>query len=241
MTLLGLQIIPRTSKNLPVLTLLIASGVPISALIGYTNEEVFILPLALSILSFGLWLGYDLWYSRFGEREAGQLQVGNILPDLVLENDRGVAVHTDSMKGSPSLLMFFRGNWCPLCMAQIKEIAGQYQQLTDRGVRIVLISPQSQQHTQSLAKKFKVPFTFLVDKDFKVAKQLNLFHESGTPLGMEVLGYSSDTVLPTVIITDAENRIIFADLTDNYRVRPEPETFIKILDEKRVATAELQT
>ncbi len=45
------------------------------------------------------------------------------------------------------------------------------------------------------------------------------------------MGYDSDTVLPTVIITDEKGKIIFVDLTDNYRVRPEPETFLQIIDE----------
>ena len=36
--------------------------------------------------------------------------------------------------------------------------------------------------------------------------------------------------MPTILITDAGGKLIFADLTDNYRVRPEPETFLKILD-----------
>ena len=69
-------------------------------------------------------------------------------------------------------------------MAQIKEIAAQYEQLADHGVQIVLISPQPHKHTQKLAQRFEVPFIYL---------------------------------------------IIFADLTDNYRVRPEPETFMRVL------------
>ena len=38
----------------------------------------------------------------------------------------------------------------------------------------------------------------------------------------------SDTVMPTVIMTDASGTIIFADLTDNYRVRPEPDVFLEV-------------
>lgn len=48
---------------------------------------------------------------------------------------------------------------------------------------------------------------------------------------LQPAGHEADTVYPTVIITDADNKIIFADLTDNYRIRPEPETFIRVLDE----------
>jgi len=47
---------------------------------------------------------------------------------------------------------------------------------------------------------------------------------------MQALGYDTDTVMPTIVITDKKGTILFADLTDNYRVRPEPETFFKVLD-----------
>jgi hypothetical protein len=36
--------------------------------------------------------------------------------------------------------------------------------------------------------------------------------------------------MPTVVVTDAGGRILFADQTDNYRVRPEPSTFLAVLD-----------
>ena len=55
--------------------------------------------------------------------------------------------------------------------------------------------------------------------------------ENGLPAGMEILGYDKDTVYPTVLITDADGRIIYSDLTNNYRIRPEPEEFIKLLNE----------
>ena len=48
---------------------------------------------------------------------------------------------------------------------------------------------------------------------------------------MQALGYDSDTVMPTVIITDREGRVVWTDETDNYRVRPEPETFLQVLRE----------
>ena len=94
-----------------------------------------------------------------------------------------------------------------------------------------MISPQSHRHTKSLAKKFDVGFHFLVDVQNKVAKQLRIDAENSLPFGLQVFGYENDTVLPTVLITNSKGKIIFADLTDNYRVRPEPATFLRILDE----------
>jgi peroxiredoxin len=115
-------------------------------------------------------------------------------------------------------------------MAQIREISAQYQELERRGVAVLLVSPQPVSHSVALAKKMKVNFQFLTDENNAMARQLKIDQEHGVPLGFEVLGYKSETVLPTVIITDEQGKILFLDQTDNYRVRPEPETFLEVLD-----------
>ena len=63
-----------------------------------------------------------------------------------------------------------------------------------------------------------------------MAKRLGIEHVGGVPFMMEPLGYETETVLPTVVIVDPERTIVFADLTDNYRVQPEPSTFLAVLD-----------
>ena len=175
-------------------------------------------------------LVYQLWYSKLDRGPSQLLRVGQELSPLTFEDADGNPVNTDEMVG-PLLLIFYRGNWCPLCMAQVKEVASQYRELEARGVTTLLISPQSHDNTRDLARRFDVPFRFLVDTDLKVANSLGLFSPGGTPMGMEVLGYDSDTVFPTVVMTDSEKQILFVYETDNYRIRPEPDTFLKVLDQ----------
>ena len=218
---------PRTSANLLPWTITIGIGMLLS-IIGITANNGTGISLAAGANS--MWLMYLFWYSRFNERAANTvLKVGQILPNFSLEDANTKQVSASSFNGNPSIYMFYRGNWCPLCMAQIKEIAAQYKELEKRGINMVLISPQPHKYTASLAKKFKVGFHFLVDKGNQVAKQLNILGENGLPFGFQVLGYDSDTVMPTIIITDKNGKILFADLTDNYRVRPEPSTFLAVL------------
>jgi len=154
--------------------------------------------------------------------------VGARLPELELYDGQGQPVTPTD--GKYALYMFVRGNWCPLCMAQVREIADQYRALEQRGVEVFLISPQPEANTLALAKRFKVPIRFCVDQDGRLARQLGIEHLGGTPFLMGALGYDADSVLPTVLITDPNRTIIFADLTDNYRVRPEPSTFLAALD-----------
>ena len=226
----GLFIKPRarTTANLKYYSLAITIGVLIS-FISLLITKASPLEIALSIILGIGWISYLKWYSVYKNRTNEGLKVGNQLAEFQLENSEKEKISAASFLGSPSIFLFYRGNWCPLCMAQIKEITSHYAALDKLGVQTVLISPQPHRLTKSLAVKYNLNFHFLVDHKNKVAKQLGIFAENGIPAGFQVLGYDSDTVMPTLVITNKEGKIIFADLTDNYRLRPEPEVFLEII------------
>ena len=184
------------------------------------------LPAVLSYLGFLL---YVFWYSRYGRSSSESLQTGKRLPDFSLVDESGQAVPIHTLISKPSVLLFYRGNWCPLCMAQIREIAAQYQEITAMGADVLLISPQPEDNTRALAQRMKVAFRYLSDPGNQAARTLGIASEFGIPTGLEVLGYDTEAPMPTVIITDAEGRVIWADETDNYRVRPEPGVFLEVL------------
>lgn len=175
------------------------------------------------------WLSYLRWYSVFPQRNSKSLVPGEVLPEFSLTSLQGETVSSTSFRGGSHVLLFFRGNWCPLCSAQIAELAGQYRQLQELGTEVVLISSQPQNHTLRLARKFDVPLIFFQDINNAAARELGILASFGTPMGLQMLGYSTDCAMPTVIITDGAGQILFADQTDNYRVRPEPEMFLEVL------------
>ena len=203
--------------------------VPLVSFIGFES------PASWYALFLGLiaTFAYVFWYSVFRRPVPPAIAVGATLPELELVDGEGKPV--TPTEGKHGLYMFIRGNWCPLCMAQIKELAADYQALADKGAQVVLISPQPHGHTNRLAKKHDVPFNYLTDPKGAAAKQLQIDHPSGVPLGLEVLGYASDTVFPTVVITDEKGFILYVDQTDNYRIRPEPSLFLDVLEGKPVS------
>ena len=222
--------LPRTSAGMPTVLLAAVVGAAIVGVSRFRGLTVDAPALGVAVAGVVGWLIYNYWYSHLDRPSETALVVGQPLPAFELETEEGEPIASTSFVGRPLLLLFYRGNWCPLCMAQIREVAAQYRQLEQSGVQVVCVSPQPHDNTRKLAAKFDVPFRFLVDKNNRAAQRLGIFAKDGLPFGLQALGYDRDTVLPTVVITDAAGKIIFADLTDNYRVRPEPSTFAAILN-----------
>jgi peroxiredoxin len=219
--------VERTSDNLPFLLLMSAAGVMVAVWEQFLEGTTGWAPLLVALASLLILLLYVFWYSRFGRLESAMLSVGSKLPHFKLMDAENQPFDSSSLS-SPTVLLFYRGNWCPLCMAQIREIVDRYQELDEMGIKVVLISPQPDELSRKLARNHKVPFRFLVDTDNKVADELGIAVKNGVPIGIPG-GYSPDTVMPTLVVTNAAGTIVYSDQTDNYRVRPEPDTFLAIL------------
>ncbi len=228
--------VARTSATFPGLNVLALLGVALGAYASLLHGvPAGPLPFVLALVGAVSFALYSLWYSRLGRKPAAKLVVGRELPDLELKTADDRTFHTRELRGRPALIFFYRGNWCPLCMAQVKEVAARYREIEASGARVLLVSPQPQEKTAALARRFDVPFEFLVDEGNRAARTLDIEMKNGLPLGMSLLGYDSDTVFPTVIVLDATGVVRWIDQTDNYRVRPEPDTFVPLL--RRLATA----
>ncbi len=220
--------VARASENAPLASFVAALGGLLAAwewlIEGVANWHAF----AVAVICLGLLLLYIYWYARFGRIASAKLDVGNKLPVFSLADIHGEQVSTTSLLGKPAVLVFYRGNWCPLCMAQSQELASRYQEFAELGIAVILISPQADTHTKALAERLAVPFQFWVDNDNRVAAELDIAVGHGVPAGVGG-GFHPDTVMPTVVVCNASGTIVFADQTDNYRVRPEPDIFLAIL------------
>lgn len=218
---------PRNARHPVEFTLLSALGLVLTLAMSYRFDRAAGVIHIWAGLTVIFWLAYLRWYSVFRGRDTSKLKVGSKLPEFRLETMEGHTVSSQSFMAEPHLILFYRGNWCPFCTAQIEELASSYQRLESAGIKVVLISPQPTRKNQAMAARFQLPMLFLRDRNCSAARQLGLLHRWGTPMGMQLLGYESDTVMPTVVLTDQYGKIVFCDQTDNYRVRPEPEAWLE--------------
>jgi len=155
---------------------------------------------------------------------------GEALPELSLQRLDATETTSASFAGEKTLIVFFRANWCPFCMNQLKEVRAKSDRLAKAGVKVKFISNQGIGNSKKLAKDLDLPahFEIFQDNALRAAKTLGIEDIGGAPSGMP--GYPVDTVMATVIALDEEGKVLFGDETDNYRVRPHPDTFLHVFE-----------
>jgi len=221
----------RTEAHPVIVSVLSGLGAVLVAMTVYRYGDAHQPFLAGALLALAGWLVYVTWYSRQPEADSAPVP-GQRLPDFELIDGDGRSVTNADLAGHGAVLLFYRGNWCPLCTAQIHELAESWRKIARHDARLWFISSQSQKHTREIAGRFSIPARFLRDPDNRVAERLGIAAAGATPAGMELLGYPADAALPTVIVVDAEGIVRFIEVAENYRLRPAPEAYLKFLEER---------
>lgn len=217
----------RTDRH-PILVSAIAGlGAVLSAAAVYRYGEAWNPYLVGGIGVLIGWMVYVRWYSV--QRDTPDAPVpGQPLPAFSLETPDGETIDSSALTGRPAVLVLYRGSWCPLCTAQIKELAAAWREV-GRDATLWFISNQGMDRTRALADRFDLPGAFLRDPDGAATKTLGLHAPGATPAGLELLGFPADAAVPTVLVVDADGIVRFIEVADNYRLRPDPQVYLPYL------------
>ena len=175
---------------------------------------------------------------------AGVAPVGTPLADAGLLDVHGAPASLHAAAGDgTAVLVFYRGVWCPYCNIALSV----YQQellpaLTERGARLIAISPQAPDGSLSMQEKNELGFTVLSDPGNSVARGLGILTQPSDEaraaqleLGLDLTAVNADGTIgvpmPTVAILDAGHVLRWIDVHPDYSTRTEPAQVIGALDQ----------
>lgn len=166
---------------------------------------------------------------------SGLAQAGSAFPDGDLLTATGEATtFAAAVAGRPAVVVFYRGAWCPYCNIALRTYEAELAApLAERGVALVAISPQAPDGSLSTAEKNELSFTVLSDSGNQVARQLGILNvatadelatnaEAGLDLAAVNADGTSDLVVPTAAVVDADGVLRFLDAHVDYTTRTEP-------------------
>jgi peroxiredoxin len=101
-----------------------------------------------------------------------EIPVGRPLPPLVLVDDRGERVALGSLRGAPTVLLFFRAASCPVCRRQLAAFAQVAARFHAAGVEVVASSPDTPADLAKLRRDLDLKMRLLSDSDEQAVNAL---------------------------------------------------------------------
>lgn len=191
----------------------------------------------LSILLLGAALAH-------AETNATPPKLGDSIPDVKLrtEEDKEVSLRK-LVSEKPTVLIFYRGGWCPFCNRQLQSLAGIEDDLNKAGVQLLAISMDQPSKLKATPDREKLHYRLLSDSDAAAATAFGIAFKvddktvekyKGYGINLDAASGKDHHILPhpAVFVADTSGRIRFAHVNPDYKVRLEPK---KILEAAQAA------
>ncbi|MEQ8218329.1 MAG: peroxiredoxin-like family protein [Arenibacter sp.] len=165
------------------------------------------------------------------------LSEGDKAPDFSLPNALGKKITlSDTLKSGIVIIKFYRGEWCPICNLDLREIQNHLQQIKSLGASLIAISPQKPDDALTAVQKNELEFEVLSDVDQKVIKVYNLQFDPGEDyhqrrdLTLLNGGGLKTLPVPATFIVNTNQIIEAAHVEANYTERMGPREIIEVLE-----------
>ena len=97
------------------------------------------------------------------------LEVGDTAPDFTVDSTNGEKFNLYSeLKKRPILLNFYVGDFGINCTNYMAKFIESYNRISDLGVRMIPINPDSLDSHKLFKERLGAPFDYLFDKDGKI-------------------------------------------------------------------------
>lgn len=160
------------------------------------------------------------------------LQVNDQAPNFLGKDQTGkeITLQNELKKGSV-VLVFYRGQWCPFCNKQLKQLEDSLYLIKAKGATVLTITPEKFENIEKTISKTKASYSIIHDEGLDIMKKYDVAFkvddktiESYKKYGIdftEANGVSNGAHLPVpaVYIINKEGKIIYKYFDTNYRKR----------------------
>ncbi|TDE18036.1 peroxiredoxin family protein [Dyadobacter psychrotolerans] len=163
-------------------------------------------------------------------QDISPLLTGETIPAVELLNLAGKSVSlNEAVSKSLTILIFYRGGWCPYCSKQLSGIQLIEKDLHQMGYQVIAVSTDSPKNLAATMDKQKLSYNLLSDADLSVSKQFGLAFKAPANYD-KILPEASDfknmdklLPVPSVFILDKKGKILFEYINPNITERISPE------------------
>lgn len=144
------------------------------------------------------------------------LNPGDAFPAIPLTTTDGQKQSIpEALAGSYGVVLFYRGSWCPYCMAQLRAFQRASDSFAEAGVKVVALSVDDRDTTAETIDKHKLTFPVGYGADARAVADVTGAFVNDDPLHLQSTGFVLDPqgrVVVSVYSSGAIGRLVPEDV-----------------------------
>lgn len=160
------------------------------------------------------------------------LNVNDKAPVFSARNQEGKSIDLGGLlKTGPVVLVFYRGQWCPYCNRQLKNLEDSLTLITAKSGTLIAITAEKQENISKTITKTKASYSILFDDSLKIMRSYDVAFAVDPKMKERYKGYGIDfdevngnnganLPVPAVYVINKEGRIVYKYFDTDYRNRP---------------------
>ncbi len=177
-----------------------------------------------------------------GQKIPKGLKTGTKAPNFSSITQQGKSIALSQLKDrQPVVLMFYRGQWCPVCNQYLKRFEDSLKQVQKAGGKVIAVTPETAPNvkemrqktgtsitivpdtSETIMNKYKVTFGVTSDYAKKIKKGFN------TSIAENNDDQKARLPVPATYIIDKDGHIAWRFFNPNYKQRASVKAIVKQL------------
>lgn len=167
------------------------------------------------------------------------LAIGARVPDVRLRSaDEQEVALAPLLRGGKTVLIFYRGGWCPYCNKHLAELAELEPELLELGWQIIALSPDSPAALTPTSTKNKTSYRLLSDRAMRAADAFGVAFRVDEATVKKYREYQIDLPpvpgdsaarwlpVPAVFLVDRDLGVRFSHVNADYKNRLSAEALL---------------
>jgi len=138
------------------------------------------------IFTFSIFLAAQLSYAQPSNPPVGYgidvnfgvpagLKPGDAAPDFTAKTVAGnQVVLSEELKKGPVVIIFYRGEWCPVCNRYLSNFQDSLSYVAAAGAKVLAITPETPDNAVKMIDKTGATFTVIPDPSEQIMKQYDV-------------------------------------------------------------------
>lgn len=163
------------------------------------------------------------------------LLIGESFPNVEVTgtDDITVSFH-DLLREKPTVLIFYRGGWCPYCNAHLMEIGAVESDMLELGYQVIAVSPDKIEKLKDIEMMDDINYRLFSDAAGTLTKAAGLAFQAPDRYTDRLADWSGGKnngflPVPSVFVMNQAGEIEFEYINPNYKKRMSGEMLLAVL------------